>query len=325
MRFTGSELSCMECAKYVCNLQVTRYQKPKPNRVPGAMAWGPWGILTVWGHSVSWICQYCSFEGGLDFWFGTVPACRRHETSVNPLQRSCWNLDAFNGKAVNSAVDAANSVNDKTPGATDGMESFGATASKLNGILKDPVFWGHVHLVSSLFAMLSCIFCHAKLPHASVVRCLKAQVPLVANRYFYAVKAAKQCCVILFRWGDLAQEAATTGTWAEQCPCHSQTDSDEEGAGEAKHGFGTFCPGPVPVAAACPYLGCRAAELATNVGLEHQRSILLQDRVPWLCFCNLATRGPACPCAARAVLGFGIEHCISYPYAFKTPFTMRPS
>lgn len=74
--------------------------------------------------------------------------------------------------------------------------------------------------------------------------------------------------------GDLASEAEAAGNWGELCKCHETNEEDDDTP------LATLVPGPVPVPSSCPFRGCRAVELACGKGLEVQKSIILQDRVP---------------------------------------------
>ena len=68
--------------------------------------------------------------------------------------RQSWNKDLFMNKA--GVTGGAILANEKDAlHSESNQESFGVTVEKLDQVLKDPCFWGHVHLIRSWTATLS--------------------------------------------------------------------------------------------------------------------------------------------------------------------------
>ena len=68
--------------------------------------------------------------------------------------RQSWNKDLFMNKT--GVTGGAILANEKDAlHSESNQESFGVTVEKLDQVLKDPCFWGHVHLIRSWTATLS--------------------------------------------------------------------------------------------------------------------------------------------------------------------------
>ena len=82
---------------------------------------------------------------------------------------------------------------------------------------------------------------------------------------------------------DVCEEAEHVGSWAEECPCHSDrgllSESFQKGVRARKAKLRkTEKPRGFMSEEDCPYKGCRAVEFASGAAIESLRSKMLSNR-----------------------------------------------